>query len=88
MKQVFRIFFSAEETRPWGVLVCLILAGFAEAVSITALVPTIQAVSGNAGEAGSPSPAMVFIHAAMARLGEVRSARAPRIMQMALRFYF
>jgi ATP-binding cassette subfamily C protein len=49
MKQVFRIFFSAEGTRPWLVMLCLLLAGFAEAISLTALLPTIQSIaeSGN-----------------------------------------
>ncbi|MGE0237799.1 MAG: ABC transporter ATP-binding protein [Parvibaculaceae bacterium] len=70
MKQVFRIFFSAEETRPWGVLFCLILAGLAEAVSITALVPTIQAIANsNASQAASPSRIMIFINETMASLG-------------------
>ena len=69
MKQVFRIFFSAEETRPWGVLLCLILAGFAEAISITALVPTIQSISGNSGQDDSSSTGMTFVHEGMEYLG-------------------
>jgi ATP-binding cassette, subfamily C, bacterial len=53
MKQVFRIFFSAEGTRPWLVMLCLLLAGFAEAISLTALLPTIQSIA----ESGStPAP--------------------------------
>jgi ATP-binding cassette subfamily C protein len=69
MKQVLRIFFSAEETRPWGVLLCLILAGFAEAISVTALVPTIQAISNTAGQPGKPSSVMTFIHETMTSVG-------------------
>lgn len=69
MKQVLRIFFSAEETRPWGVLLCLLLAGFAEAISVTALVPTIQAISDTSGQAGKQSEVMAFIHNAMTSLG-------------------
>jgi ATP-binding cassette, subfamily C, bacterial len=69
MKQVLRIFFSAAETRPWGVLFCLILAGFAEAVSITALIPTIQAISSSSGQAVTTSPVMNYIHETMASLG-------------------
>ena len=69
MKQVLRIFFSAEETRPWGVLFCLILAGFAEAISVTALVPTIQAIADSAGQTGKQSAVMTFIHETMTSLG-------------------
>src|SRR5688500_15966392 len=69
MKQVFRIFLSAEETRPWGVLFCLILAGFAEAISVTALVPTIQAIANSGGQAGKPSWVMTFIHDSMMGFG-------------------
>jgi len=67
MKQVFRIFLSAEETRPWGVLFCLILAGFAEAISVTALVPTIQAIA-NSGEWDSRTSAYV-----LASISEIKS---------------
>lgn len=70
MIQVFRIFFTAEDTRPWAVLFCLLLAGFAEAVSITTLLPTIQAISsGEAQMAAHPSPAMQIIHQSMAFFG-------------------
>lgn len=68
MKQVFRIFLSAEETRPWAVLLCLLLSGFAEAISITALLPTIQAISSPGTQGGSASPAM-FIENFMASVG-------------------
>lgn len=69
MKQVFRIFLSAEETRPWAVLLCLLLSGFAEAISITALLPTIQSIASDGIGTGAGSPAMVFINNFMSGLG-------------------
>jgi ATP-binding cassette subfamily C protein len=69
MKQVFRIFFSAEETRPWAVLLCLLLAGFAEAISITALLPMIQSIASDGVGKGAGSPAMIFINDFMSGLG-------------------
>ena len=53
MKQIFRIFFTAEETRPFLVLFCLILSGFAEGLSITAALPTITAIGGGAEDGSS-----------------------------------
>ena len=69
MRQVFRIFLSAEETRPWAILLCLLLSGFAEAISITALLPTIQSISSDSPKAGAGSPAMAFINNFLAGLG-------------------
>jgi ATP-binding cassette, subfamily C, bacterial len=69
MKQVFRIFFTAEDTTPWIVLLCLILAGFAEAISVTALLPAVQAITNGPGSSGSHSPIVAFAHGAMARFG-------------------
>jgi ATP-binding cassette, subfamily C, bacterial len=53
VKQIFRIFFTAEETRPFLVLFCLILSGFAEGLSLTAALPTITAIAG--GDSGGSS---------------------------------
>ena len=69
MKQVFRIFFSNEETRPWAVLLCLLFSGFAEAISITALLPMIQSISSDGVGKGAGSPAMMFINNLMSSLG-------------------
>src|SRR5690349_12964430 len=52
MKQVFRIFFTAEDTRPMIVLACLLLAGFAEVISVTSIAPAIAAATGNASASG------------------------------------
>lgn len=68
MKQVFRIFFTAEGTRPWAVLFCLLLAGFAEVISLSALLPTIQAIASE-GTNSTGSPAVVLIHDFMSKLG-------------------
>ena len=69
MKQIFRIFLSAEETRPWAVVLCLLLSGFAEAISITALLPTIQSITSEGIGKGTSSPAMMFIDNFMSGLG-------------------
>jgi len=69
MKQVFRIFLSAEETKPWAVVLCLLLSGFAEAISITALLPTIQSIASEGIGTGASSPAMMFINNFMSGLG-------------------
>lgn len=68
MKQVFRIFFTAEKTRPWAVLTCLLVAGFAEAISLTALLPTIQSIGGE-GQAMAASPAARIVQNLLAILG-------------------
>jgi len=53
MRQVFRIFLSAEDTRPWAILLCLLLSGFAEAISIAALLPTVQSIASDAIKTGA-----------------------------------
>jgi ATP-binding cassette, subfamily C, bacterial len=54
MKQILRIFFKAEGTRPWLVLVCLLLASLAEAGSISTLLPAASSiVSDTAGAEGA-----------------------------------
>jgi ATP-binding cassette subfamily C protein len=69
MKQVFRIFFTAEGTKPWLVLLCLLLAGFAEGVSVATLLPTIQAVSNTATQTDATSPLMAFTYGTLAKVG-------------------
>ncbi len=44
MKQILRIFFKAEGTRPWLVLICLLLASLAEAGSIGTLLPAASSI--------------------------------------------
>ena len=46
MKQVFRIFFKAEDTRPFLVLICLLIGGVAEAASISTLLPAVTSIAG------------------------------------------
>lgn len=60
MRQVFRIFFSAEDTKPWAVLLCLLLSGFAEAISISALLPAIQAMASE--DPTNTSLATTYVH--------------------------
>ena len=44
--RVFKIFWSAEGTRPFIVLFCLLLAGISEAIGLTAILPVITQISG------------------------------------------
>lgn len=67
MKQVFRIFFLAEDTRPWAVLLCLLLSGFAEAISVSALLPAIQAMASDAQP--NSSLVSVYVHRIMQGFG-------------------
>jgi ATP-binding cassette subfamily C protein len=68
MKQVFRIFFTAQDAKPWAVFLCLLLAAFAEAVSITALLPAIQVIA-EQDSADPKSPVVVLVHNALAAIG-------------------
>jgi ATP-binding cassette subfamily C protein len=85
MKKVFRIFFTAEGTRPWAVLFCLILAGFAEVISLTALLPTLQSISSNGLETGDGSLAVRLIHDWMASLGV--SPNLPNLILVVVIFF-
>jgi ATP-binding cassette, subfamily C, bacterial len=44
MRQIFKIFLNVEGTKPWLVLVCLLLGGLAEAIGIGSLLPLISTV--------------------------------------------
>ncbi|MGI9372600.1 MAG: ABC transporter ATP-binding protein [Hyphomicrobiales bacterium] len=53
MKSIFKIFFGARKTRPIFVIVCLVLAGLAEMVSMSALLPAATQVAGGPTENSS-----------------------------------
>ena len=53
MRSILKIFFNAQQTKPFLVLVCLILAGFAEALGIMTLLPTISQITGGIQENSS-----------------------------------
>jgi ATP-binding cassette subfamily C protein len=61
MGQVFRIFFGAEGTRPYLVLLCLIIAFAFEAVGISTLLPAVALI---AGQEGSNSPLTGWVNGA------------------------
>ena len=65
MRQLLTIFFTAEGTRPWLVLACLLLAGLAEAGSIGTLLPAASSVldSGANGASGAGFAIKSFIEA-------------------------
>ena len=54
MRNVLRIFFRAEQTRPWLVLTCLVLAGIAEGIGLSSMLPTMTQLTGGATENSSP----------------------------------
>ena len=53
MKIVLQIFFGAKGTRPFVVLLCLLLASVAEGVGISSLLPVITELSGGVQENSS-----------------------------------
>src|SRR5262245_54356697 len=67
MKQGFRIFFTAEDTRPFIVLFCLVLAGFAEGIGVPALLPAVNAIAG--GDKAGASPINAMIHDTLRSVG-------------------
>ncbi len=54
MKGILKIFFGAEGTRPTFVLMCLALAGLAEAVGLSTVLPAVTELSGGVQEESSP----------------------------------
>ncbi|MFO1121618.1 MAG: ABC transporter ATP-binding protein [Hyphomicrobiales bacterium] len=67
MKRVFSIFFNAEETQPYAVLICLLLGGLAEAIGIGTLLPVITAIAG--GDSDGSSRLNTIIRDGMGWLG-------------------
>jgi ATP-binding cassette, subfamily C, bacterial len=57
MTRAFRIFFGAEDTRPWLVLLCLLLAGACEAIGLTTLLPVISQLAEGGSELSVQSDA-------------------------------
>lgn len=54
MTGVFRIFFGAPGTKPFFVITCLVLAGFAEAVGLMTFLPAVTQLTGGVRENSSP----------------------------------
>ena len=50
MKQLVKIFFGAEGTKPWLVLACLVLASLSEVLGIGTLLPAANAILGNSAD--------------------------------------
>ena len=59
MKQVFKIFFKAEDTRPFFVLICLLIGGAAEAAGFSTLLPAVTAMAGGDKLGSSPLNAQI-----------------------------
>ena len=67
MLSAFRIFFGAERGRSVLLLLCLVLASFAEALSFGALVPVLGLLGGETGKGGST--VTVYITQAFTHVG-------------------
>ncbi len=67
MTTIFRIFFTAEGTRPFLVLLCLIFAGIAEAIGMGTLLPLASQLAG--GTSANSSPMNKVIMDGIASLG-------------------
>lgn len=67
MLQVFRIFFNAEKTKPWLVLLCLLLGGIAEAAGIGSILPVANSMLGSGS--GDPSPLEAYLRDFLANFG-------------------
>ena len=59
MRDVFAIFFEADGTRPWLVLLCLALASLAEGIGLATLLPLINLATQPGGMGASPLGAAV-----------------------------
>ncbi len=59
MKQVFKIFFKADDTRPFFVLICLLIGGVAEAAGLSTLLPVVTAMVGGDKPGSSPLNAQI-----------------------------
>ena len=63
MVNIFKLFFNAAGTRPWFVLLALLLASLCEAVGISALLPAISIVSEGQGNASQSAIGRTLEHA-------------------------
>lgn len=66
MKQVFRIFWGADETRPLLVLACLLLAALFETIGVATLLPAATLIAGGEGGGNGIS---AYVYKAIAWLG-------------------
>jgi ATP-binding cassette, subfamily C, bacterial len=67
MRQIFKIFFQQEQTRPWLVLACLLLGGIAEAIGLGTLLPIVGSVLSS--RSGEPSVIDQFVSNGLGALG-------------------
>jgi ATP-binding cassette, subfamily C, bacterial len=67
MLQILKIFFYAEKTKPWLVLLCLLLGGFAEAAGIGSILPVASAMMNNTS--GPATPLETYFNAMLGALG-------------------
>jgi ATP-binding cassette, subfamily C, bacterial len=78
MLQVFKIFFNAEKTKPWLVLLCLLLGGIAEAAGIGSILPVANSMLGNT--TGTPSRLETYLSDFLASISLTPSLEVLLIM--------
>jgi ATP-binding cassette, subfamily C, bacterial len=67
MRQMFKIFFQAEGTRPWLVMTCLVVGSLAEAIGLGSLLPLISSLTSATPQ--QPSAFEATIYRAMETIG-------------------
>lgn len=67
MISVLRIFYGAKGTKPWLVLICLLLAGISEGVGLATLLPMLSLAIDDSGAETSPMAA--YVEEALAFIG-------------------
>ena len=71
MRQILTLFFKAKGTRPFVVLVCLLLGGIAEGLGLASLLPVMSIALGSEG--AEPSASAAIVTDALSSIGFVPS---------------
>ncbi len=68
MRRLARIFFTAQDTNPWVVLVLLLIGGFFEGIGLASLMPFLGLATNEGLE--DPSPLVAFFNRALGSMGQ------------------
>jgi ATP-binding cassette, subfamily C, bacterial len=85
MRQMFKIFFQAEGTRPWLVLTCLLVGSLAEAIGLGSMLPLISSLTSSSGQ--PPSAFETAIYRTMEAIGVTPSFGAMVVMILIILFF-
>ena len=67
MRRLARIFFTAQDTNPWGVLLLLLVGGFFEGIGLASLMPFLGLATNEGLD--DPSPLVAFFNRILGSLG-------------------